>query len=174
MPHADAEFEDLLPANILATTYLLRVASQFQCRRFVFACSAQTIEVYPVDKQILDGIAVSPANVYGVTKCYGEALCSYFATQKNLSSIVLRIGAFEFKDNHDLKNARDLSAWLSPEDAVRLITYAIEVEGITFFIAHGMSNNRFKRLDLTQTRKVLGYSPKDDAFKSFDLRLLDR
>ncbi|MDC9590959.1 hypothetical protein PSI23_17130 [Xenorhabdus sp. XENO-10] len=73
-----------------------------------------------------------------------------------------------------MKNARDLSAWLSPEDAVRLITYAIEVEGITFFIAHGMSNNRFKRLDLTQTRKVLGYSPKDDAFKSFDLRLLDR
>ncbi|AOM42545.1 NAD-dependent epimerase/dehydratase family protein [Xenorhabdus hominickii] len=174
IPHADAEFENLLPANILTTTYLLQAASQSQYRRFVFASSAQTIEGYPVDKQIPDGIAVSPANVYGVTKCYGEALCAYFATQKGLSSVALRIGAFQFKEDHALKNARDLSAWLSPEDAVQLITCAIEAEGITFFIAHGISNNRFKRLDLTQTRKVLGYSPKDDAFQTFDLRLLDR
>ncbi|MBD2797536.1 NAD(P)-dependent oxidoreductase [Xenorhabdus sp. 18] len=170
IPYADAEFEHLLPANILTTSYLLQAAAKSQCRRFVFASSAQTIEGYPVDKQIPDGIAVSPANLYGVTKCYGEALCSYFATQKGLSSIALRIGAFEFKENHELKNARDLSAWLSPEDAVQLITCAIEAEGITFFIAHGISNNRFKRLDLTQTHKMLGYSPKDDAFKSFDLR----
>ncbi|OTA17064.1 UDP-glucose 4-epimerase [Xenorhabdus vietnamensis] len=174
IPHADAEFENLLPANILTTTYLLQAASQYQCRRFVFASSAQTVEGYPVDKQIPDGIAVSPANVYGVTKCYGEALCSYFATQKNLSSVALRIGAFQFKEDYALKNARDLSAWLSPEDAVHLITCAIEVEDITFFIAHGISNNRFKRLDLTQTRKVLGYSPKDDAFQTFNLQLLNR
>ncbi|WP_340618409.1 NAD-dependent epimerase/dehydratase family protein [Xenorhabdus entomophaga] len=172
IPHADAEFEHLLPANILTTTYLLQAAAQSECRRFVFASSAQTIEGYPVDKQIPDGIAVSPANLYGVTKCYGEALCSYFATQKGLSSVALRIGAFEFRDNHGLKNARDLSAWLSPEDAIQLINCAIEAEDITFFIAHGISNNRFKRFDLTQTRKILGYSPKDDAFQSFDLKLL--
>ncbi|OTA21923.1 paratose synthase [Xenorhabdus beddingii] len=174
IPHAEAEFEHLLPANILTTTYLLQAAAQSKCRRFVFASSAQTIEGYPVDKQISDGIAVSPANLHGVTKCYGEALCAYFATQKGLSSVALRIGAFEFRDSHALKNARDLSAWLSPEDAVQLITCAIEAENITFFIAHGISNNRFKRLDLTQTRKMLGYSPQDDAFQAFDLRLFHR
>ncbi|WP_446469766.1 NAD-dependent epimerase/dehydratase family protein [Xenorhabdus stockiae] len=173
IPYANAEFEDLLPANILTTTYLLQAAAKSLCRRFIFASSAQTIEGYPIDKQIPDNIATSPANIYGVTKCFGEALCSYFATQKGLSSIAIRIGAFEFKDNHELKTARDLSAWLSPDDAVQLITCAIEAEEITFFIAHGISDNRFKRLDLTETRKVLGYSPKDDAFQTFDLRLFE-
>ncbi|MDR0219592.1 MAG: NAD(P)-dependent oxidoreductase [Enterobacteriaceae bacterium] len=174
IPHADAKFADLLPANVLTVTYLLQAAAKSQCRRFIFASSAQAIEGYPVDKQVADNIAVSPANIYGVTKCYGEALCSYFATQKELSSIAIRIGAFEFKENHNLKNARDLSAWLSPDDAIQLLACAVEAENITFFIAHGISDNRFKRLDLTETRKILGYEPKDDAFQSFDLKLFER
>jgi len=33
-----------------------------------------------------------------------------------------------------------------------------------FMIAHGISDNRFKRLDLSHTRKALGYDPKADAF----------
>ncbi|CDH05140.1 hypothetical protein XBKQ1_2480005 [Xenorhabdus bovienii str. kraussei Quebec] len=44
----------------------------------------------------------------------------------------------------------------SPDATVQLIRYAIEIADILFFIAHGISNNRFKRLDLTQARKVLG------------------
>ncbi|MCQ5473253.1 hypothetical protein NAS92_22700 [Pantoea brenneri] len=66
-----------------------------------------------------------------------------------------------------LKNARDYSAWLSPQDAVRLITCAIEAENIGFFIGYGISDNRFKRFDLTATREVLGYQPMDDAFREF-------
>lgn len=31
-------------------------------------------------------------------------------------------------------------------------------------IGHGISNNRFKRLDLSETTRVLGYQPQDDAF----------
>ena len=114
-------------------------------------------------------MAVAPANLYGVTKCYGEALCSYYATQKGMSCVALRIGAFEPIEGHALANARDLSAWLSPRDAVHLIVRAIEVEIDGFFIGHGISNNRFKRLDLTETKRVLGYAPQDDAFSTFDL-----
>lgn len=36
-------------------------------------------------------------------------------------------------------------------------------------IAHGISNNRFKRLDLSETTRVLGYHPKDDAFQTFEI-----
>ena len=169
VPSPDAEFDALLPANILATTHLLKAAHEAGCRRFVFASSAQTIEGYPVDRQIVSGMAVAPANLYGVTKCYGEALCSYYATQKGMSCVALRIGAFEPVEDHALTNARDLSAWLSPRDAVHLITRAIEADIDGFFIGHGISNNRFKRLDLTETRRVLGYAPSDDAFATFDL-----
>lgn len=168
IPDADAPFEKLLPANILSVTWLLEAAATSTCKRFVFASSAQTIEGYPKDVQIHPGMAVAPANIYGVTKCYGEALCSFYATQHGLSCVALRIGAFEHKDADALKNARDYSAWLSPQDAVNLITGAIEAENITFFIGYGISDNRFKRFDLTRTREVLGYQPADDAFREFN------
>jgi nucleoside-diphosphate-sugar epimerase len=167
IPNADAAFEQLLPANILAVTYLLEAVAATSCHRFIFASSAQTIEGYPVDVQIHPGLGVAPANLYGVTKCYGEALCSFYATQRGLSCVALRIGAFEPKDPDALKNARDYSAWLSPQDAVKLITSAIEAEDITFFIGYGISNNRFKRFDLSRTREVLNYQPTDDAFREF-------
>lgn len=172
VPDPNAGFDALLPANILATTNLLKAAHDAGCPRFVFASSAQTIEGYPVDRQIIPGMAVAPANLYGVTKCYGEALCSYYATQKGMSCVALRIGAFEPAEGHTLANARDLSAWLSPRDAVHLIVRSIEAEVDGMFIGHGISNNRFKRLDLTETKRVLGYAPQDDAFATFDLPII--
>lgn len=169
IPHATATFDELLPNNILATTYLFEAAVAAGCKRLVFASSAQTIEGYPVDRQITPGMQVMPANLYGVSKCYGEALCAFYAAKRGLSTIAIRIGAFEFPDRHELTNARDLSAWLSPRDAVQLLQRAVEVEGVQHLIAHGISNNRFKRLDLSETTRVLGYEPVDDAFREFDL-----
>ncbi|MEO6680237.1 MAG: NAD(P)-dependent oxidoreductase [Pseudomonas sp.] len=169
IPHATATFDELLPNNILATTYLFEAAVTAGCKRLVFASSAQTIEGYPVDRQITPGMQVMPANLYGVSKCYGEALCGYYAAKRGLSTIAIRIGAFEFPDRHELTNARDLSAWLSPRDAVQLLQRSVEVEGVQHLIAHGISNNRFKRLDLSETTRVLGYLPVDDAFREFDI-----
>lgn len=169
IPHATAAFNELLPNNILATTYLFEAAAAAGCKRVVFASSAQTIEGYPVDRQITPGMQVMPANLYGVSKCYGEALCAFYAAKRNLSTIAIRIGAFEFPDRHELTNARDLSAWLSPRDAVQLLQRSVEVEGVQHLIAHGISNNRFKRLDLSETTRVLGYRPVDDAFQTFDI-----
>jgi len=169
IPHATATFNELLPNNILATTHLFEAAATAGCKRLVFASSAQTIEGYPVDRQITPGMQVMPANLYGVSKCYGEALCAFYAAKRNLSTIAIRIGAFEFPDRHELTNARDLSAWLSPRDAVQLLQRSVEVEGVQHLIAHGISNNRFKRLDLSETMRVLGYRPVDDAFQTFDI-----
>lgn len=167
VPDPDAEFDNLLPANILATTYLIEAARKAGCRRFVFASSAQTIEGYPVDRQVVPSMAVAPANLYGVTKCYGEALCSLYATQHNMSCVSLRIGAFEPVDGPPLETMRDLSAWLSYRDATHLIDRAVQADIDGCLIAHGISNNRFKRLDLTETCKVLGYAPQYDAFSTF-------
>ncbi|AZF01539.1 UDP-glucose 4-epimerase [Pseudomonas orientalis] len=169
IPNADATFDDLLPNNILATTYLFDAAVNAGVQRLVFASSAQTIEGYPVDRQITPGMPVMPANLYGVSKCYGEALCGYYAAKTSLSAIALRIGAFEFPETHGLNNARDLSAWLSPRDAVQLLQRSVEAEGVKHLVAHGISNNRFKRLDLSETTRVLGYHPEDDAFQAFEI-----
>lgn len=169
VPDPDATFDEILPNNILATTHVIEAAAKSRCRRFVFASSAQTIEGYAVDRQVTSGMPVSPANLYGVSKCYGEALCALYARKHGLSSVAIRIGAFERAESPNLTTTRDLSAWLSPADAVHLLQRAVEAEGVDFLIAHGVSNNRFKRLDLTETCRVLGYEPQDDAFATFDM-----
>jgi uronate dehydrogenase len=164
-----AMFADLLPANILATTYLLEAAVACGCGRFVFASSAQTVEGYPRDRQISADAAPRPANMYGVSKSYGEAACAYHAGTGGISCVALRIGAFEPPGSQEIATRRDLSAWLSPRDGVHLLTRAIEAELAGFFLGYGISDNRFKRFDLTETRRVLGYAPRDDAFRSFDM-----
>ena len=43
----------------------------------------------------------------------------------------------------------------------------IDAEDIDFAVVHGISNNRIKRLSLTETRDLLGYAPVDDGFKVY-------
>ena len=56
-------------------------------------------------------------------------------------------------------------------DICSLIVKSIDVElsDDPFVIAHGISNNRFKRLDLTETKRILGYDPKSDSFATWNI-----
>lgn len=167
VPDPDATFEAVLKHNIKVTYNILEAARLQGCKRVVVASSAQVIEAYPVDVQVDQTTPVCAKNFYGVSKCFVESLASYYATEQGLSAIAVRIGAFEFPEDHNLTTARDLSAFLSPRDTCHLLTKCVETENVQCFVAHGISNNRFKRLDLTETKKVLGYAPKDDAFQLF-------
>ena len=110
---------------------------------------------------------VRPADMYGVCKCFGEAVASYFAYAEGLSSIAIRIGAFDH--NHLPKEY--LSVFISRRDLSHLLVQCIETPNIQFALVHGVSNNRFKRIDLTETRELLNYQPQDDAFEIFDIGL---
>ncbi len=153
----------LLPNNILATTYLLEAAARVGCKRLVFASNTQVVEGHAADRPITSDMPVMPASLYGASKCYGEALCALYASQHGLSTIVLRLGVFGLPDDHDWQRTRELGTWLSPRDAVQLLHRAIEVEGVRHLVAHGISDNRGRRLDLDETRRVLGYQPLDGS-----------
>jgi len=171
----DASFESLLPTNIIGTYNVFHEASEAGVRRVVFASSAQVVEGYPLDIQIKPNMPVRPKNMYGVSKAYGEALASYFAYQQGLEVIVIRIGAFEYPEEWQQMSSRDLSAWSSPRDLCEMLVQCIEVDmrGDLFLIAHGISNNRFKRLELSQTCERLGVTPQDDAFEIWNVGLSD-
>ena len=168
-------FEAILPVNITGTYNVFRAASEAGVRRVVFASSAQVVEGYPLDVQVRADMPVRPKNLYGVSKAFGEALAAYFAYQERLEAVAVRIGAFEYPSEWNRMGARDLSAWASPRDVCVLLTQCIEVDlgGDQFLIAHGISDNRFKRLDLTETRARLGYAPEEDAFKVWQVGLDD-
>lgn len=69
-------------------------------------------------------------------------------------------------------NARHLSGYVSEQDLNQLLVRCIEAADVPFARVHAISNNRFKRLDLTSTRELLGYAPQDDAFEIFQADLL--
>lgn len=167
-PSAEADFYgSLLENNIKGTYNVFRAAKDQGCRRVVFASSIHAVIGYPPDVQARPDSPVRPLNMYGVSKCFGEAVAAAFAYAEDLSSIAIRIGAYDAPWLHEDPSPRNLSAYLSHRDMNQLLVRCIETEGIRFAVVHGLSDNRFKRLDLSSTRDLLGYEPEDDAFELF-------
>ena len=97
------------------------------------------------------------------------------ALVKHIEVVAIRFGAFQYHQDYSQLSSRDLSAWSEPEDVCSLLINSIETDlnDEPFVIAHGISNNRFKRLDITETKKSLGYEPKSDAFEVWETGFSD-
>lgn len=165
-PHTTAEFyQDLLDANFKATYNVFRAAKDQGCQRVIFASSINAVEGYPKDRQIRPEDAPCPLNVYGVSKAFGESLGAYFAHVEGLSTICVRIGGVGRPESlRPSARGRGMTFFISEADLCQLFDRCIETPDIRFAIVHGLSNNRFNRMDLTSTRALLGYQPQDDAF----------
>jgi hypothetical protein len=53
---------------------------------------------------------------------------------------------------------------LTHRDLTKLFDGCLNSAHVPFGIFHGISNNRFKRLDISDTQALLGYTPEDDSF----------
>lgn len=162
-----SESDEILETNMKTIQNIFKAAVEAKCEKLIFASSAQTIESYPADIQVNKNMPVKPKNFYGVSKCFGEALAAYHAYNNGISAICLRIGAYEFPKDFTEMNARDLSAFLHPDDFNQLLIGCIETENIQYEVLNAISNNRYKRLDITETREKVGYNPQADAFTLF-------
>jgi NAD(P)-dependent dehydrogenase (short-subunit alcohol dehydrogenase family) len=162
-PSPSAVWQDLLEANIAGTYNMLVAAKAAGCRRVIYASSIHAVSGYPDDVQVKTSEPVNPGDLYGVTKCFGEALGRYMAEKEGLSVIALRIGAFQPRESVlEEGNLSALDAWVSRRDLQQLIERCIDVENLTFAVFHGLSNNRFNRLDISDARELVGYDPQDD------------
>jgi hypothetical protein len=132
----------------------------------VFASSINAVSGYPDDVQVHTSMPVRPPNLYGATKVWGEALACYYADQRGISAICLRFGWVVSRDSEQLKQLTNLlDRALTYEDLTRLVRASIDApDDLRFGIFHGVSNNRWKRLDISDARARLGYAPEDDAF----------
>jgi nucleoside-diphosphate-sugar epimerase len=168
-PDPKADFEDsLLGNNIIATYNMFRAAQEAGCQRFLFASSVHAVAAYPTDVQIKVNMSVRPTNLYGVSKCFGEALAAYFAFNEGLPSIALRIGAYRLPKDFERLPSAEKDAFLSADDLNDLLIRCLETPDITFVIVHAISDNKFKRLDLTETKEIFDYRPQADAFELVD------
>jgi len=174
-PQADF-YGSLLDNNVKGAYNMFRAAKDQGCQRMVYASSIQVIEGYPLDVTGAVDRPTRPLNLYAVTKCFGEALCHYFSMVEGLSCIAVRIGNYEGNTpaNSGIKDARNLSAFISIRDMNHMLEQCIETPDIQFGIVQGVSDNRFKRMDITSTRELIGYEPQDDAFVLFKTGLTYR
>lgn len=163
-PGTEAPWESLLPRNIVGVYNVLQAAHEAGCRRVIFASSINAVSGYPQDVQVQTSMPVRPPNLYGATKAWGEAVARFYADQRDLSAICLRFGGVASRDAI-VEPSDYLDIILTLEDLARLIVASIEApDDLRFGIFHGLSNNRWNRLDISDTRSVLGYAPEDDAF----------
>lgn len=159
----NSTWDVLLEANIIGVYNTMVAAKAAGCRRLIFASSIHAVSGYPADVQVKTSEPVNPGDLYGVSKCFGEALSRYMAEQEGLSVIALRIGAFQpHSTARDAESVALMDAYVSHRDLHQLIVRCIEVDNIRFAIFNGLSDNRFKRLDITDARALVGYQPEDD------------
>ncbi len=164
-PDPEAAWEQLLPANVVGTHNVARAAMDRGVRRLVLASSLHTMSAAPDGVQARAQDAPRPANLYGATKAWSEAIGSWVAATSTTSVVALRIGYFAVDPpDHDVMAAREVSAWLSARDAAELVRAAVEAEGVHFVVANGTSANRYRRADLDEAVRLLGYRPADDAW----------
>jgi dTDP-4-dehydrorhamnose reductase len=165
-PQPDATWESLRDDNITGTYHAFVAAKASGCKRVIYASSIHAVSGYPKDVQVKTSEPVNPGDLYGVSKCFGEALARYMAEQEGLSAIAIRIGAFQpLTKARDPKALHMMDAFVSHRDLNQLIQKCIDVENIKFAILHGLSDNAFKRLDISDARELVGYEPQDDMFK---------
>lgn len=159
-----AGWDEVLPSNLIGVYNILQAAVVARCRRVVFTSSYHTVYGYPADQPVQLEWLAYPVNLYGASKVWGEALAAVFAHQHSLSVICLRLGAVKSPDELRVGQA-NLAEVITDDDLMRLFVAAIEApDTLHYGCFHGLSNNRYKRLDIRQTEQLLGYAPQDDAF----------
>ena len=180
-PRPDASWESLLGSNIIGPRNVLEAARRASVGRVVLASSIMVSWGYQQDdpyKAISEGrfdaVDASqvqfvthewphrPTGLYPATKIWGEALARYYADVHNMSVPCLRIGWVNAEDHP--RDERGGAIWCSQRDVVQLVQRAIEAPAdLRFDIFYGVSNNRWRWVDIDHPREVLGYIPADSA-----------
>ncbi|MDL2344501.1 NAD(P)-dependent oxidoreductase [Deinococcus sp. MIMF12] len=151
-------YERIRDVNMDGTYHVLEAARQAGVRRVAFASSIHAVGFYPRSEEIGPDVPVRPDTYYGVSKVFGEALGRMYWERYGLEFVGVRICSFQ----PGPKDARHLSTWLSPRDAVQLFERAVTVPDVGFLIVAGISGNT-RRWMTEEGWDVLGYVPQDDA-----------
>ena len=166
-------WESVLRNNIIGTRNIYECARKYKIQRVIFASSNHVTGAYEgippkLHKQKKPRIIsvndpVRPDSYYGTSKIFGEAIARQFFELHKISSICLRIGTV-IKSDDPTKNERQMLTWLSHRDLIQLVEKSL-FSKVLFGIYYGISDNKGKFWDISNTKKELGYKPKDNASK---------
>ncbi|TKC82945.1 NAD(P)-dependent oxidoreductase [Trinickia terrae] len=156
----EAPFDDLLQSNILGLYNVYSAAQKQGVKRIVYASSNHAVGFHPVTEVLGIDAPLRPDCLYGVSKCFGEALSRYYFDRFGLETVCLRIGSsFEAP-----KNPRMLVTFLSYRDFIELVRCSLFTNRVGHAIVYGVSDNRVKWVDNTKAA-FLGFRPQDSSIE---------
>lgn len=181
-PSPGAPWESVRANNIDATYHVLEECRRAGVRRVIFASTNHVMHGHAIrtTPETLDPskeLALTaqdvpnPDSLYAVSKLFGENLGKLYSEQHGLEFVAMRIGWIVADDDPGSKRGTKAAdymraIWLSHRDCVQVFGQALTVP-LRFFVAYATSNNRRNIYDLSETRRVLGYEPQDDAEPAF-------
>ena len=178
-PSGGHGWESVLQNNVIGAYHVFEACRLGGVKRVIFASSVQVSFGYGMDEPfgaILKGqigdipadipiithdMPNRPMNLYAASKVWGEALAHLYAYRHGMSCLVLRIGWVVAEDRPRGHMGSD---WCSWRDINQIVQRCIDApESLKFDIFYGVSDNRYRFLDISHAREVLGYIPQDRA-----------
>jgi uronate dehydrogenase len=152
--------------NIVATGNVLRASRERGVRRGIFASTNQIMAGYRfTDALVTTTMPPTPLNPYAVSKLFCEEAGRAFAAETGISFIAFRIGNILPGENVPHAGMGiglwGQQMWLSNRDFLDGIQAAIDVPDVSFALLNLVSNNPGMRWDLSQTRQILNFEPRD-------------
>lgn len=154
---SEASLPDSLESHVHTTARLLDAMLAHGVGRIVYASSNHAVGRTPRSELLTTEVRPRPDSFYGVAKASAEELLSLYVDRHDITAVALRIGSFRERPT----SIRELSTWLSPDDAVRMTDAAVRAPS-GFHALYGISANTRGWWDLGPGR-ALGYDPQDDA-----------
>jgi NAD+ dependent glucose-6-phosphate dehydrogenase len=163
-----ALWESVLRDNIEATWNVFECAVQQGVRRVVFASSNWAVKAlehkwapacYMGDRPKIGSDApLFPLRPYGASKAFGELAGQMFVNQRQLDSFVaVRIGAYGLMASENDEYRR---LWIGIPDMRSLLRRCIEEKFTGFHVVYGVSAQPEAPYDLSHTRRLLSWEPK--------------
>jgi uronate dehydrogenase len=154
--------EDSLPAalesHVHTTARLLEAMVALGVDRIAYASSNHAVGRTPSGTELTTTVRPRPDTFYGTAKVAAEALLSLYVDRFDVGAVAMRIGTFAEAP----ETVRQLSTWLSPDDAVRMVDAAIKHPAPGYTVVNGISANTRGWWDLGPGRSI-GFDPQDDA-----------
>ncbi len=154
----EGTFDEILKSNLIGHYNIYEASRQAGVPRILFSSSNHTIGFHTRETR-LDAFAdLRPDSLYGVSKCYGEAVARLYYYKFGLETAIVRIGScFAEPVDH-----RMLATWLSADDFVALIERVFRVPRLGCPIIYGVSCNDECWWENSGI-EYLGWHPKDNA-----------
>ena len=152
------KFSKIMNANLLGLYNLYEAARAHGYPRILFASSNHTVGFYPQDDHIDAMAPMRPDGIYGVSKCFGEALARMYFEKFGQETALVRIGSCVEKP----VNHRMLSTWMSYDDFDALIACVFRAPRLGCPIIWGVSDNDSRWWDNGHAA-YLGWRPRDNA-----------